>query len=85
MSSKANTDFWNNSGASLSFDLGGYSVDLAKEPAEDNVPAKTASTTPTTTADKKDVMSWVKDNPLAVGVGVVAVLAVVALSMGGRK
>jgi len=85
MSSAANTDFWNNAGASLSFDLGGYSVDLGKEAAEDNVPAKTAPTTPTTTAPKKDVMTWVKDNPLAVGVGVVAVLAVVALSMGGRK
>jgi hypothetical protein len=84
MSSKANTDFWNNAGASLSFDLGGYSVDLGKDPAKDNeLPAK--STTTTTDTPKKDAMTWIKDNPLAVGVGVVAVLAVVALSMGGRK
>jgi hypothetical protein len=84
MSSKANSDFWNDAGASLSFDLGGYSASIGKEAAKDDeLPAK--STTTTTTAPKKDVMTWVKDNPLAVGVGVVAVLALAALSMGGRK
>jgi hypothetical protein len=87
MSSTANSEFWNDLSAGLSLGFEGYTLNVGKEGksdnGDDNASAPAASV-PATTTDAPTAMEWVKKNPLAVGVGVVAVLALAALSMGKR-
>lgn len=88
MSSTANTAFWQQ-GGSIELDLGGYSFDfsapdMTSAMSKDDKSTAPASTVPATTTTKKTATEWIAANPLAVGVGVVAVLAFAALAMGRK-
>ena len=87
MSSTANANVWENLSGSVSLGFEGYSLDFSKDGDDKDAAAPAVSvpaTTSTYTDDKSSALDWVKKNPLAVGVGVVAVLAFAALSMGRK-
>jgi uncharacterized membrane protein YdfJ with MMPL/SSD domain len=88
MSSSANAEFWEKLSGSIDIGYDGYTLGLSKDDADKadtsaapiTVPASTSSTSSTGAG----VGAWIQKNPLAVGVGVVAVLALAALSMGKK-